>query len=179
MKSSPSRIAARARVEKARRELVRQAVNERAFASPHLSKKGATPETRRKLTPDPIYALAQAGALDSADLQAVENIDAAFRAITAPVAIRPVCMEFVDGGGGSAEQWTGRMVQRVRDYNLWIDRMAREGWAVGPVLDVVVERQSMRAVGRWRRMHKNTVRRQLIRALDLYCVVVGWRARKR
>ncbi|MFQ5534687.1 MAG: hypothetical protein ACE5EM_07700 [Sphingomonadales bacterium] len=132
-----------------------------------------TAQTRAKLKPDPLWALAQRGVLSNEQIQAAWDIRAAFEIITVPVRLRLASLEKIDCGAADHRE-SERSIRLLKQYNAWIDEMTRYRLPAGPVLDIVVESLSCREVDRRRRVRKGTARNLLVEALDLYCKVVGW-----
>jgi hypothetical protein len=126
-----------------------------------------TPETRRKLKPDPLWQMAEE--LGAERLQASHEIREAVLLISAPLSIRVQRWEREERGHGEYE--TERAVRIQQRYNAWVDMMSEAKVPVGPALDMIVEGGSAREIETARKWRHGTFRPYLLDALDQYCKI--------
>ena len=131
----------------------------------------ATPETLKKLKPDPLWKMASD--LGSEGLQAAHELRDAVNIIAAPVKIRLQKWERQDASFGENE--TERAVRLQHRYNSWVDRMTERKLPVGPALDMIVDGLGCREIEEIRRWRHGSVRPYFIDAMDLYCELAGWK----
>lgn len=131
----------------------------------------ATPETLKKLRPDPIWKMAEA--LGSEGLQAAHEIRDAVNIIAAPVRIRLQKWERQDPS--FSENEAERAVRLQYRYNSWVDRMTDRKLPVGPALDMIVEGLGCREIEEIRQWRHGSVRPYFIDAMVLYCELAGWK----
>lgn len=136
-----------------------------------------TPETARKLRPDPLLTLLHRDLIDDDQHGAALAIAAGYRLIVGPVALR-----ISDPGRppirGHQEAETHAAIMLQRRYCDWADAMDERAratrhrrpnpWAIGPILDICVEGMSCREVEARRGLARGAARQQLVDALDLY-----------
>lgn len=135
-----------------------------------------TPETLAKLRGDPLLRLWKRGQIDAETFEAAVSIRRAVEAIALPHRHR--AMRAISGPNGAQfdptrgprvappEPW--RAVDGRRRYADWVDVMQRDGLPVGPVLDVIVDGHSCRAVDGRRHRRKGRTLRDLLAGLALY-----------
>lgn len=143
---------------------------------------GPTPETRRKLKPDPLWLMYCAGTLDGDHLKAASYIQDAVVTIMSPVAMKfsSVAPRVQAGFMCSIERWHAAIVNKadlIDDYNLWIDKMHAYRRPIGMILSIAVDRMSCRDVAKVWHIRPSTVTESLVWSLDLFCVLKGWKGR--
>lgn len=153
-----------------------------------------TPETIRKLQPDPfrlLYLMGGQGkrrgldghpSMNSLMFDAGIEIRRAFTLLSAPVAmkIHDYEREVRRTPWEAAETQTVGVMQNARicrRYCEWVERMAKRHLPIGPVLDVVVDGIGCQAADRARRKGTGYTGRVLREGLKLYCEVAGWTRR--
>lgn len=130
-----------------------------------------TPETLRKLKPDPLWRMAHD--LGSEGLQAAHEIREAVGIIAAPLRIRIQRWERQDRSFGEHE--TERAVRLQRRYNSWVDGMTEKKSPVGPALDLIVDGLGGREIERAKSWRHGSFRPYFLEAMDLYSVIAGWK----
>lgn len=146
-----------------------------------------TRETLAKLRGDPLLRLWKRGQIDLEGFEAAVSIRRAVEAIALPHRHRamraitgPDGAQFDPTRGSRASappSWHG--VDAQRRYNDWVEAMQREHLPVGPVLDVIVDGHSCRAVDVRRRRHKGRTVRDLLAGLALYIDLARHPVRRR
>lgn len=126
-----------------------------------------TPETRRKLKPDPLWQLAEE--LGAERIQASHEIRDAVVMISAPLRIRVQRWEREERGHGEYE--TERAVRIQQRYNAWVDVMTEAKTPVGPALDMIVEGESSREIETARKWRHGSYKPYFLDALDRYCKI--------
>lgn len=142
------------------------------------SHKQGTPETHEhhrqaQLRPGALARLHASGAIDKDQLAAAEQIETAYRAITAGVTVRTASLEArVDGGGhGRAERQAIGRIHADLAYDFW---RAQVGGCADVLLRIIVHDVPLTVIARDGRIGMPRARRMLTDALDLW-----WFARKR
>lgn len=139
-----------------------------------------TPQTKRKLTADPITRLWRAGELDQRQKDAADAIYLGVRLVCGDVISRPPSYERPAPGaragraGRIVEHETEWQYRMQRHYAEWVDEMTERRLPVGPVLDIIVTQTAPTTIDRQRRVRKGTTKTFLIEALDLYVKLRGW-----
>ena len=132
--------------------------------------RGPTPETRAKLTPDPLVQFKKKNILDDEQIWAFQRIRRAIQIITDGTQVR------ISRFNGVAVQTSRFHSQTESEFDIkitdhytnWVDRMARENLQVGPVLDIIIDEMSLRAVDRKRGRRKGWAKGHLQASLTLY-----------
>lgn len=135
-----------------------------------------TPETLAKLRGDPLLRLLKRGQIDAEGFNAAVSIRRAVESLAQP--LRHRAMRTISGADGAhfdptrgsrvAAPAADRAIDAQRRYNDWVDAMRAEHMPVGPVLDVIVDGHSCRAVDVRRHRHKGKTVQQLLAGLELY-----------
>ena len=135
-----------------------------------------TPETLARLRGDPLLRLLKRGQIDEEGFNAAVSIRRAVEILAQPLRHRAMrAISTADGaafdptrGSRVAAPAADRAIDAQRRYNDWVDAMRAEHMPVGPVLDVIVDGYSCRAVDVRRRRHKGKTVQQLLAGLELY-----------
>ncbi|VAX07336.1 hypothetical protein MNBD_ALPHA03-1859 [hydrothermal vent metagenome] len=137
---------------------------------PQTSYVGPTPETKRKLRPDPLMLFGKKNILNSEQIWAFQRIRRAIKIIT-------------DGTGVRTSHFTGAPVQTSRfmaesesEYEIkikdhycdWMDRMTAERLQAGSILDIIIDEMSLSAVDRKWGKRKGWAKEHLQASLTLY-----------
>ena len=146
-----------------------------------------TPETLAKLRGDPLLRLLKRGQIDAEGFAAAVAIRRAVDSIAQP--LRHRAMRAISNAEGTcfdptrgirvAAPASHRAIDAQRRYNDWVDEMRQEHMPVGPVLDVIVDGYSCRAVDVRRRRHKGKTAQQVVAGLELYVQMVRHPRRRR
>lgn len=134
-----------------------------------------TPETRKKLKPDPIWQLTEE--LGAERLQAVHEIREAVDIISAPFKIRIQKWERQDRSFGESE--SERVVRVQQRYNSWVDKMTERKVPVGPALDMIVEGMGIREIENNKQWRHGSFKSYFFDALDIYGEIAGWKKLRR
>lgn len=135
-----------------------------------------TPETLAKLRGDPLLRLLKRGHIDLEGFAAAVAIRRAVESLAQP--LRHRAMRAISNAEGTsfdptrgsriAAPASHRAIDGQRRYNDWVDAMRGEHMPVGPVLDVIVDGYSCRAVDVRRRRRKGRTAEQVVAGLELY-----------
>lgn len=134
-----------------------------------------TPETRKKLKPDPIWQFAEV--LGAERLQAVHEVREAVYIISAPFKIRIQKWERQDRSFGETE--TERAVRLQQRYNAWVDKMTIRKAPVGPALDMIVDGLGVREIENKKQWRHGSFRPYFLDTMDLYVEIAGWKTGRR
>jgi hypothetical protein len=135
-----------------------------------------TPETLAKLRGDPLLRLLKRGQIDTEGFEAAVAIRRAVESLAQP--LRHRAMRAISNAEGTsfdptrgsrvAAPASHRTIDAQRRYNDWVDAMRGEHMPVGPVLDVIVDGYSCRAVDVRRRRRKGRTVKEVLAGLELY-----------
>ncbi|PHZ86466.1 hypothetical protein [Paremcibacter congregatus] len=136
---------------------------------------GPTPETRAKLTPDPLLVMERRNILNDRQLWAFRCLRRALQMITAGTQVRISRLADVvvqtsrcaDTGERDHE------IQLKESYSDWVDRMTADRLPVGPILDIILDELSFSAVDRKWARRKGWAKSHLQAGLNLYGATYG------
>ncbi len=126
--------------------------------------------TRRRKQDDRLFKC-----LDTEQLQAMKDIDEGYNIISGGVQISKY-EPFVPGTGYKGRQ--GRKADQLRKRYLdWARAASDEGFAHAMAMDVISLCKSFRDTDKARRKGRGTAKANLLKALDAYCFMLGWKQR--
>lgn len=134
-----------------------------------------TVETRTKLSPDPIVSLLKAQKIDLDHVNAVDEIDCAYRYITEDVSkVKVHVMERMSPSHkGDYQSYNSIRMERM--FKDWANKLIEHGLNLSAVLSIAVYRQSPHQVDRQYKQRNGKALENFVEALDLYCCLRGWK----
>ena len=116
-------------------------------------------------------------ALDAEQTRAAMALTRTVEALTGPVRPRTARLDGMPPATGApARESEPERLRRERDlYLAWAERCGSEGVDHTVVIDVMAEGKPLSTVDRERRRRKGWAREMLHAALDIYCVLRGWK----
>lgn len=134
------------------------------------SSPGPTKETMAKLTPDPLALFRKKNILNDEQIWAFQRIRRAVHIITEGTQVRTSRFnDVVVQSSRFSGQYESEFEVRLKEhYTRWIDRMTEVRQQAGPVLDIIIDEMSLKAVDRKWGKRNGWGRGQLQTSLDLY-----------
>lgn len=140
---------------------------------------GGTGYTVLKIRVKPVRRLIETGKIGMEEVQAADEIVAAFEAVSSRLMVRGASLDRVDGGGGGEVPTSIRSMKMVDRFQVWSDFWSRRSKLLAdPMLEVViaavVDERSIREIAQDVERSPDRVKRGIVAGLRDYAARAGF-----